>query len=79
MTSRAYVLITTEVGKTEDVAQELEKLPGVTMADIVSGTYDIVAVVEGLDQYDIGRLVLNQIHTVPGLKNTLTLMAMSRR
>lgn len=75
MTTRAYVLITTDVGKTEAVAQGLRKLTGVKMADVVAGTYDVVAVLECTDTEAIGSLVLNQVHGMAGLKSTLTLIA----
>jgi DNA-binding Lrp family transcriptional regulator len=74
MTTRAYVLITSEVGKAIDVAEQLRQLPGVRAADVVTGSYDVVLVLEGGDAGDIGRLVLNQIHGTSGLKGTMTLM-----
>ncbi len=77
MATRAYVLITTEPGKTGDVAQGLRKIPGVTAADVVTGNYDVVAVVEQPDVRDVGRLVMDQIHALPGLKATTTLIAVA--
>jgi hypothetical protein len=47
MTTRAYVLITTEVGKAIEVAEQLRQLPGVRAADVVTGTYDLVLVLGG--------------------------------
>jgi DNA-binding Lrp family transcriptional regulator len=75
MTTRAYALVTTEVGKAQDLAEGLRKLPGVVAADIVTGAYDIVVTLEGTDTNAIGRLVMNQIHGMPGLKATMTLIA----
>ena len=77
MVTRAYVLITTEVGKAIDVAGQLRQLPGVRAADVVAGNYDVVLVVEGGTTSDIGRLVLTQVHGTPGLKLTVTLMVVS--
>lgn len=74
MPTRAYVLISTEAGKAEEVANALRKIPGVTGADIVTGGYDIVASLVGDDVNGIGRLVLNPIHGVSGLKTTNTLI-----
>jgi DNA-binding Lrp family transcriptional regulator len=76
MTTRAYVLIMTEVGKAADLAEALRKLPGVTTADVVAGTYDVVAMLEGGDTNAIGRLVLEEIHDLAGLKATTTLIAL---
>ena len=47
MTARAYVLMTTDVGKAVEVTQQLRQLPGVRAADVVTGTYDVVLVLEG--------------------------------
>jgi DNA-binding Lrp family transcriptional regulator len=77
MTTRAYVLITTEVGKAIEVAERLRQLPGVRAADVVTGTYDVVLVLEGGTTSDLGRLVLTQIHGTPGLKGTMTLIAVN--
>jgi DNA-binding Lrp family transcriptional regulator len=77
MTTRAYVLITTDVGKAGEVAEALRTLPGVTTADVVAGTYDIVVRLEAGDTNAIGRLVLNEIHGMAGLKATMTLIAVS--
>jgi DNA-binding Lrp family transcriptional regulator len=77
MTTRAHVLISTEVGKAAEVAEELRRLPGVQAADVVTGTYDLVLTVEGDDPSDVGRLVLNRIHGLSGLKSTTTLIAVS--
>ncbi|MBI4494841.1 MAG: Lrp/AsnC ligand binding domain-containing protein [Chloroflexi bacterium] len=70
--TRAYVLIKTEVGKTEAAQQELRSRPGVRAADVIIGPYDIIAVVEAPDLNAVGKLVLNQVHGVSGVENTLT-------
>jgi DNA-binding Lrp family transcriptional regulator len=75
MTVRAYVLITAEVGKAATVVEALRQLPGVRQADAVTGPYDVVAVLEGADTNAIGRLVLDQLHGLADLTNTLTLIA----
>jgi DNA-binding Lrp family transcriptional regulator len=77
MATRAYVLISTEVGKAMDVLQHVRKIPGVRMADVVAGAYDIVAVAECADANAVGRLVLNELHGLAGLKSTHTLIAVS--
>ncbi len=77
MATRACVLITAEPGTTEQVAKGLRQLPGVAAADVVAGTWDLVAVVEQPDVESVGRLVLNQFHGLPGLKNTTTLIAVA--
>lgn len=70
--TRAYVLIKTEVGKTEAVQQRLRKRQGVEAADVIIGPYDIIAVVQASDLNAVGKLVLTEIHGVDGVENTLT-------
>lgn len=70
--TRAYVLIKTEVGKTEAVQRELRRHAGVQAADVIIGPYDIIAVVEASDLNEVGRLVLREVHSVAGVENTLT-------
>ena len=73
MAPKAYVLINTEVGKAEDVAQGVERAEGVKSADVVRGGYDVVATVE------VARLsavlpIVEQIRSVPGVRKTTTLL-----
>lgn len=72
MATKAYILVRTEVGKTNDVVSSLRAIKGVTAVDLVSGPYDVVAVVEADDANTVGRLVINQMHSLEGLCSTLT-------
>lgn len=73
--TKAYVLITTEIGKGDDVYDALGANEGVTAVNIVAGTYDIVAVLEAKDTRAIGRLVMSDIQQLDGVMSTITLMA----
>ncbi len=72
--ARAYVMASTEVGMAEKVQDELRRVPGVEVADIVSGEYDLVIIVEGPSNEDIGRLVMRDIHGLSGVGPTTTFM-----
>ena len=74
MSTRAYVLIETSVGKSEDVAADLAVLPGVDTVDAVTGPYDIIAVVTASDLNAVGQIVTREVHTVPGIVRTVTCM-----
>jgi len=71
-TTRAYVLIKTEPGKTAEVQRALKTRPGVRSADIVIGPHDIVLSIEAADLNTIGTMVMDDIHGVSGVANTLT-------
>jgi len=75
MATKAYLLIETAVGKTRDVASTLSGLTGITTVDVVTGPYDIIALVSGEDMAVVGDLVTGHIHTVPGVVRTVTCVA----
>ena len=77
MATKAYLLIETAVGKTRDVGNPLGNLPGITTVDVVTGPYDIIAIVSGDDMSIVGDLVTGHIHTVPGVVRTVTCVAVS--
>lgn len=72
MTVQAYVLIQTEVGKAATVVQEIRGIPGVTLAEDVTGPYDVI-VRAGAESMDaLGKLVVARIQAVGGITRTLT-------
>ena len=77
MTAKAYVLIETAVGKTKDVVAALQnqKVKEIKSVDLVTGPYDIIAVVEHEDFNAIGNLVTEKIHPVPGIARTVTCLS----
>lgn len=72
MVVQAYVLIQSEVGKAAMVAQAIAGISGVTMAEDVTGPYDVIARVEAGTVDDLGKLVIAKIQDVPGITRTLT-------
>ena len=75
MATKAYLLVETAVGKTRDVASTLRDLEGVDTVDVVTGPYDIIAVIEGEDMSVVGNVVTERIHTVAGVVRTVTCVA----
>jgi DNA-binding Lrp family transcriptional regulator len=69
---QAYILIQTEVGRAADVAREIGQLTGVTMAEDVTGPYDVIARVEAPSIDELGQLVIARIQDVKGITRTLT-------
>ena len=74
MTTKAYILIETAVGQSEDVAIALKALPGVDTVDTVTGPYDVIAMVSAADLNGVGQIVTRQVHTVSGIVRTVTCM-----
>jgi DNA-binding Lrp family transcriptional regulator len=75
MPTKAYILIETDVGKSRDVATELNALNGVTTVDAVTGPYDIISVVEATDLNAVGDLVTSRIHKINGIARTVTCLS----
>ncbi|MGD9115678.1 MAG: Lrp/AsnC ligand binding domain-containing protein [Dehalococcoidia bacterium] len=78
MVAKAFVLIETSVGRNKDVANALKKLKGVKSVDIVTGPYDIIAIMEADSLNDIGDLVTGNIHPITGISRTVTCLAIPR-
>ena len=77
MTTQAFVLIETSVGKTKQVVQPLTGMSQVVRVDAVTGPYDIIAVVEADNLEGIGEAVTSQVHTVPGIVRTVSCLSVS--
>ena len=72
MTVQAYILVQTEVGKAADVARAIAAVKGVTLAEDVTGPYDVIVRAEGPTVDELGTLVVSSIQAVPGITRTLT-------
>lgn len=72
MVVQAYILIQTEVGKSASVTREIAHIPGVTLAEDVTGPYDVIARVEAENVDQLGQLVIARIQDVKGITRTLT-------
>lgn len=68
----AYVLIEAAPRKARSACGKIAKLPGVCSAHLVTGPYDIIALVEDKDPTGVGRLVLSKIQAVDGVGRTIT-------
>ena len=75
MTTKAYILIETAVGKSGDVSTALRALSDINTVDAVTGPYDIIAIISASDLNAIGEVVTKQIHTIGGIARTVTCLA----
>ena len=69
---QAYILIQTEVGKAADVAQQIAEVQGVTLAEDVTGPYDVIARGEAVDLDELAKSIVMPIQAVEGVTRTLT-------
>ena len=75
MTAKAFVLIETDVGKTREVTSALEQLKGMKSVNLVTGPYDIIAIIEAEELNEIGDLITGKIHPIHGISRTVTCLA----
>ncbi|WP_363326357.1 Lrp/AsnC ligand binding domain-containing protein [Haloactinopolyspora sp.] len=69
---QAYILIQTEVGKAAEVARQIADIDGVTLAEDVTGPYDVIVRAEATNVDDLGKLVVAKVQGVEGITRTLT-------
>jgi DNA-binding Lrp family transcriptional regulator len=72
MVVQAYILIQTEVGKASNVAGQIGQIKGVTLAEDVTGPYDVIVRAEAKTVDELGKLVVAKIQAVEGITRTLT-------
>jgi DNA-binding Lrp family transcriptional regulator len=72
VTVHAYVLIQTDVGKAAQVAQQVNALAGIVVAEGVTGPYDVIARAEASTMNDLGRMVVRDVQQVEGITRTIT-------
>ncbi len=72
MVVQAYILIQTDVGKAAEVAREVGKIKGVTLAEDVTGPYDVIVRAEARNVDELGKLVVSNVQNLDGITHTLT-------
>ena len=72
MPSKAFILIEVQVGRANTVAYSLRSLGEVSTADVVTGTFDIIASIEVSDMAAMADLVTSQMQSIRGVIKTIT-------
>ena len=73
--TRAFILIETQVGRTKHVAETLRGLRGVKSADVVTGQFDVIALVEVQDLREMADLITTRVQAIRGVERTITCVA----
>ena len=68
---KAIVLVETTVGKVKEVATTLRQLDEVKSADVVTGPYDVIAIVEAEDFTDVGHIITGRVNAISGVSRTI--------
>jgi len=70
--TKAFILIEAKVGMVQQVVRSLRALNGVATADVITGTYDMIVLVDAADMSAMADLVTGRIQGVPGVLRTIT-------
>ena len=71
MEVRAFVLMETQVGRSDKVITKLKTLEGIRSAHFVTGQYDVIAIAEAPTLADLNPLI-NKIQHISGINKTVT-------
>jgi DNA-binding Lrp family transcriptional regulator len=72
MSVQAYILVQTGVGRAAEVAATIRDITGVTLAEDVTGPYDVIVRAEAPSVDELGSLVVAKVQTVEGITRTVT-------
>ncbi|MBK5217236.1 MAG: Lrp/AsnC ligand binding domain-containing protein [Propionibacteriales bacterium] len=72
MVVQAYILVQTEVGKAALVARAIAEVKGVTVAEDVTGPYDVIVRAHSSTVDQLGEMVVSKIQKIDGITRTLT-------
>ena len=75
MGTRAFILIETKVGQVRQTLETLRSMEGIEGADMVTGTFDIIALIEARDMAAMAELVTGKVQSVSGVMRTITCVA----
>lgn len=69
-----FIMVKCELGETYRVADEAVQSEQVSEVYSVSGQYDLLVKCYLDDERDVGQFVTERIQTIPGIKDTFTLI-----
>ncbi len=81
MAIRGYVLVETEVGRTQAVGMELRQLTSdaakVLAVDTVTGPFDVIMQLEADDLDRLGKCITDEVQQIDGIQRTTTCLAVN--
>jgi DNA-binding Lrp family transcriptional regulator len=72
MSVQAFVFVECEHARCREVQEKLLKIGGVKDVKLVTGPYDIIALVEASSFKVLGDVLISKIQSIPDVKRTLT-------
>lgn len=72
----AFVMMTAEIGKENEVLNELKNIQHVKEACLTCGVYDIVAKIEAETSEKLKEVVASKVRRLSSVRSTLTMIVM---
>ena len=69
-----FVMLKTELGHVTEVANRVAEIDSFSEAYSISGPYDLMVKLYVEDVQKIGRLIETQIHSIPHIRETSTIL-----
>ncbi|KXB07429.1 hypothetical protein AKJ52_00340 [candidate division MSBL1 archaeon SCGC-AAA382C18] len=69
---QSLILITTDVGASEEVYEEVKEKPEIKQAALITGKYDIFAIARADDIREISKVLMTEIRNIDGVRSTTT-------
>lgn len=73
--SRVYLLANAIPGKEKSIRDTLRGITGIKEADLITGQYDIIVIMEAKDSNEIFSKILKKVRKIRGLTRTETFVA----
>ena len=81
MAIRGYVLVETEVGRTQAVGDAIRhvvpELAKITSVDTVTGPFDVIVQLEADDLDKLGKAITEDLQTLDGVQRTTTCLSVN--
>jgi DNA-binding Lrp family transcriptional regulator len=71
----AFVLVKCELGRVTEVARAVMEIDGVSEVHSITGEHDLLVKLYAEEYEDFGDLITNRLQRVPGLRETVTMLA----
>lgn len=69
----SFILLNCELGKEEEVSQQLGKIEKIKEIHRMYGAYDIVVKVKTDSDSELNSIILDKVRKIPHIRSTLTL------
>jgi len=78
MSIRGYVLVETEVGRTQAVGDAIRNITAtITAVDTVTGPFDVIVQLEADDLDKLGKSITQDLQSLDGVQRTTTCLSVN--